>query len=517
MPVDTSIYQMLGHGVTPIKSPQEQELAAQQMRQMRAQTSLLETQQLGAAQTQADTDLLKTTAQNVLAKAQSENRQPEPLEFARAFRATGTVAGIKAAREAETAYAADSKVQLDAKISEITVAQHQLDAVSQITGGILSLAPEKRADAWVGALKTFAQIDPKKGAELAQQYPDYPGDAVIEAKHATAQSEKLRLQQAQAQQLKEHQDRTATEQERHNKEAEVTARIQANKPPGMVVVERERSAAMAGFDASKPLDNPAAEAIAHTHGSWEKVVPDAALNTRATLDQQKMVARAEWLAKNQYGHDSGLPGVSDISLMQESRNSFGPNGVHGKTILAATTATRHLSFLENLGIALANNDNLLVNKLKKEWSEWTGLPAPTNYAAASAMIVPEILKVAKGVGVIGEKEEERLLKANSNISSPAQMKGFINTMAHLMGDRLQTLAPAYASANRGKSIASAIDAEGLKLMAKYGINLPPVGGKAGSEAPKTPPPVTTAVKTATLADGSKVQLSADGKSWEPVK
>ena len=514
MPVDTSIYQMLGHGVTPIKTPQEMDLQNQQMRQMKAQTGLLETQQLGAQSAQADAELLKKTAASVSATAQAANREATPAEYAQAFRATGTLAGVKAAHEAEQAIAATDKAKREADLAQLTIDKQHTEEASRVTAGLMALPPEQRAAAWPEALKKFAEIDPAKAAAAAQKYPTYPGDQVVDQMHQFTQSETTRLHEAQALQVKAHQDAQLALQTRQGDERNRIAEIAARKPNAAITIalgEKE----MEGYDASKPMADPAAEAQAHLWGSWGRKAPE--ITTRTPIAQKKAVARADWLAKNQYGHDTGLPEDADIADMVANRKEYGPSGTTGRQITASATGTRHLYFLDKLGDALNNNDLEAVNRMKQLIAKETGKAAPTNYAGAAALVVPEVLKAAKGAGVIGEKEEERLLKVNSNVSSPAQMKGFISTMAHLMGDRLISMQPNYAKYNRNGSIAERLDPETRTLMTKYGISLPPVGGKVNSNAPTTPPPVTTAVKTATLADGSKVQLSADGKSWEPVK
>jgi len=514
MPVDTSIYQMLGHGVTPIKSPQEVDLQNQQMRQMRAQTGLLQTQQLGANQQLADADLLKKTALGVTEAAKAAGREATPAEFAQAYRATGTPAGVKAAHEAEQAIAATDKAKREADLARLTIDKQHTEEASRVTAGLMALPPEQRAQAWPTALQKFAEIDPVKAKAAAEKYPTYPGDDIIAQMHAFTQSETVRLQESQAAQVKAHQTAALEEQKRHNLKSEEAALIAARKP-NAIMMAAQNDAAMDGFDPSKPMADPSAEAQAHLWGSWERKPPE--ITTRTPLNQKRAVARANYLAISQYGHESGLPGDADVSDVVAGRKEYGPAGVTGRQITAAATATRHLNFLEKLGDALNNNDVQLANRVKQEIAKATGGAAPTNYAAASAMVVPEVLKAAKGAGVIGEAEETRLLKANSNISSPAQIKGFINTMAHLMGDRLTSMQPNYAKYNRNGSIAERLDPDVRVLMGKYGIKLPQVGAKVTSGTPGGQPALANTRPTATLADGSKVQLSADGKSWEPVQ
>ena len=510
MPVDTSIYQMLGHGVTPIKTPQEMDLQNLQMRQMKAQTGLLETQQLGAQGQQADAELLKQTAAKVSASAQAANREATPAEYAQAFRATGTPAGVKAAHEAEQAIAATDKAKREADLAQLTIDKQHTEEASRVTAGLMALSPEQRAAAWPEALKKFAEIDPAKAAAAAAKYPTYPGDQVVDQMHQFTQSESVRLQEAQALQVKRHQEAVLAETNRHNLASEATARIAANKPNAAITIAMGDKE-MEGFDASKPMADPAAEAQAHLWGSWERKAPE--ITTRTPLAQKKAIARANYLAQNQYGHDSGLPGDADVADVVAGRKEYGPQGSTGKQITAAATATRHLAFLEKLGDALQNNDTNAINAVKNQIGTAFGKPAPTNFSSASAMIIPEVLKAAKGSGVIGEQEEARLLKQFSSASSPAQVKGFTNTMAHLMGDRLTSMQPNYAKYNRNQSIAERLDPEVRTLMAKYGISLPPVGGKVKSNAPTIPPALGNKPPTITDAQGKVGYLYSDGNYY----
>ncbi len=514
MPVDTSIYQMLGHGVTPIKTPQEMDLQNQQMRQMKAQTGMLETQQLGLAQTQVEAQAMQKAAQEVAANANANGRAPFPAEFVAAYRALGTPNAIKAAHEAQQAITAQTTAEREATLAQLKVEDAHNDAANRVIGGIQALPPEQKAADWPRALADLAAIDPNKAKAVAEKYPQYPGDQIVESMFQHTLSTKERNVMTAQAQLQAHQAAQLALTGELGRERNRIAEIQAKKPNAAFIFQQQGiqpgqtdQQILAGLDQGQL-------ARARNIAAWEDL--PATKSTR-TPDADKVNAAAAYLAKTEYGHPEGLPGRADVADVVAGRKDYGPAGGSGKTITASATATRHLSYLEGLGTALQNNDTIAANRFKQLIAKETGKAAPTNYAGASALIVPEVLKAAKTAGVIGEKEEERLLAANSNVSSPAQMQGFINTMAHLMGDRLISMQTNYAKYNRGGSIAERLDPEARTLMAKYGITLPPVGSKVSSNAPTIPPPVTTAVKTATLADGSQVQLSADGKSWEPVK
>lgn len=508
MPIDTSIYSMLGQGVTPLKSPQEVEAQVMQLRQMAAQTNLLETQQKGAAGQAADAELLKTTAQSVMMKARQEGREPEPIEFEQAFRATGTPAGFKAAHEAEQARVATEKQNRESKLVQLTVAQHEQTAVSQVTGGLLALPPEQRAAAWPQALEALARVNPEKTRAVAQKYPQFPGDDIIAQMHNFSQTEQQRLQQAQADQVKAHQEATLAETQRHNKASEETARIQASKPSIALI---NGQGLPQTFDPAQPLADPSAEAIAHQIGSWETKPPS--LNQRATPQQRQAVARADWLAKNQYGHSSGLPGDADIADIVAGRKDYGPQGRSGQAITAAGTAARHLAYLDQMSEALKNGDNQSVNKAAQAWAKWSGKAAPTNFGSVQNLVIPEVLRAAKGAGLINEKEEERFLQQNSSASGPAQLKGFTDSLIHLMGDRIKEMQPNYARYNRGGSIADRLSPEAAKLFSSKGITFGGNAAKGTSNAPTGSPASPGGLAPTVERGGKTYYLYSDGNYY----
>lgn len=513
MPVDTSIYQMLGHGVTPIKTPQEMDLQNQQLRQMKAQTSMLETQQLGAVQSQAEAVAMQKAAQDVYANAKANGREPFPAEFVTAYRSLGTPKATQAAHEAQQAITAQTTAEREATLAQLKVEDAHNEAANRVIGGIQALPPEQKAADWPRALADLAAIDPVKAKAVAEKYPQYPGDEIVNSMFQHTLSTKERNAMVAQAQLQAHQTATEKETARHNLASEATARIIANKPNTAFVLQQQGiqpgqtdQQILAGLDQGQL-------ARAHNIAAWEDL--PATKSTR-TPDADKVNAAAAYLAKTEYGHEEGLPGRADIAATIAGRKAYGPEGTQGKKLIATSTAARHLAFLDQLGTALGNNDSATANKIRTLIGREFGKPAPTNFASVNAMVVPEIIKGLKGAGVINEAEESRLIKEHSSASSPAQIKGFTDSMMHLLADNLNTMNPDYMRFNRGQSILSRIDPSTVELYRARGLQLPTAGrmpGKVSSEAPKTPPALGTLPPTTTDANGKVGYLYSDGKYY----
>jgi hypothetical protein len=98
--------------------------------------------------------------------------------------------------------------------------------------------------------------------------------------------------------------------------------------------------------------------------------------------------------------------------------------------------------MDKLSDALNNNDIRAFNTIGNLVAKQTGQPAPTNFDAAKQIVTAEVIKavVASGGGVRERQEAE----ANfSNASSPAQLKGVINSYKQLLGGQLNSLGLQY--------------------------------------------------------------------------
>jgi hypothetical protein len=124
-------------------------------------------------------------------------------------------------------------------------------------------------------------------------------------------------------------------------------------------------------------------------------------------------------------------------------------GPQSRQVTAFNTAIDHLDTIDKLSDALNNNDIRAVNTIGNLIAKQTGQPAPTNFDAAKQIVTSEVIKavVASGGGVRERQEAE----ANfSNASSPAQLKGVINSYKQLLGGQLNSLGLQYEN-NTGRT------------------------------------------------------------------
>ena len=501
--IDASIYQNLGQGVTPILTPQQIALQKMQMQHTQAQTDLASADASMAKQKVANMQQLQDVAKGATS--------PEDLESR--VLSVGTPDAIKLHHDLVTARLTTAKAQNEAQITQTLLQKNQNDAASNVTGGLMSLPPEQRAAAWPDALQKFAAIDPNKAAVVAQKYPQYPGDDIVTQMHAFTQSEAQRLQEASQQQLQEHQDATLAETIRHNKESEKTALIAANKPSAAITLQNMGQLPQ-GFDPSQPL-NPGLEPMAHAIGRHDQKMQDP---TTRTPYAQQVNARADWLAKNQYGYAEGAGGTDAVEEKKKGMIAFAPGQPNGTILQNADVATLHLAQLQRLGDALKNGDNQTVNQLTNQLNTWTGHKEANNYASVQAPVVSEVLKVAKGSGMINEKEEQHYLDVTKGANSPEQLQGVIDELTKVMGARAQSMEPQFRRYFPGHEITERMRPETVAAFKRVGINL---GQQSPGVAPSAAPGASQASPNAApaapaggaLPPGVKEQGNENGVQW----
>jgi hypothetical protein len=184
-------------------------------------------------------------------------------------------------------------------------------------------------------------------------------------------------------------------------------------------------------------------------------------------------------------------------------------GIQGRQVTAFNTAIDHLSTMEKLADALQNKDTRAINLLSNTIAKQTGEPAPTNFDAARRIVAAEIVKaiVASGGGV-----EERKAAADDflNTSSPAQLKGVINTKKQLLGGQLNSLGLQYEQGTGrtdfDKKLTSDAKAEFQKIR-----------GKHNESNTRLPPGVGTDWTLKTDAKGNKAYVSPDNSKFVEVK
>jgi hypothetical protein len=134
-------------------------------------------------------------------------------------------------------------------------------------------------------------------------------------------------------------------------------------------------------------------------------------------------------------------GQRDLAM----RNYTNPNGTGAKQLQAFTTVAGHLESLEVLGEALKNKDTQLVNQALNYIAVQTGSPEVTNFNAAKQAVAGEVVKAITGTaGALADRKEAEQIF--SEIKSPEQLQGAIDTVKELIYSRLDTTRAHYESA-----------------------------------------------------------------------
>lgn len=136
----------------------------------------------------------------------------------------------------------------------------------------------------------------------------------------------------------------------------------------------------------------------------------------------------------------------DFSVTQNAEKQF-TVGKQGNAVRSFNVALAHLDTLSELSDALKNNDIQMVNKVANSVATQTGNPAPTNFQAAKKIVGDEIVKAIVGSGG-GVADRQEAAKTVSDASSPAQLKGVIDTYKQLMRGQLGGLKQQYEQSTK---------------------------------------------------------------------
>ena len=147
----------------------------------------------------------------------------------------------------------------------------------------------------------------------------------------------------------------------------------------------------------------------------------------------------------QYNPDFDQKNYNTIS---QAINRFA-TGPQGNTVRSLNVAIEHMDTARKLGDALKNTDFPLFNKLANELATQTGKPAPTNFNAVKEIVADEVVKgVIGGAGALADREAAA--KKIRDASSPAQLKGVLDSWTELLGGQLKGLERQYEGATTRK-------------------------------------------------------------------
>lgn len=115
------------------------------------------------------------------------------------------------------------------------------------------------------------------------------------------------------------------------------------------------------------------------------------------------------------------------------------SGPQGNTTRSLGVVVDHLGTARELGDALQNGDIRAFNQLATEWAKQTGNPAPTNFDAVKQIIGAEVIKALGVAGAGSVQERQEAGNAFSRASSPAQLRGAIESVQKLLVGQLNGL------------------------------------------------------------------------------
>ncbi len=192
-------------------------------------------------------------------------------------------------------------------------------------------------------------------------------------------------------------------------------------------------------------------------------------------------------------------GQRDLAM----RNYTNPNGTGAKQLQAFTTVAGHLESLEVLGEALKNKDTQLVNQALNYIAVQTGSPEVTNFNAAKQAVAGEVVKAITGTaGALADRKEAEQIF--SEVKSPEQLQGAIDTVKELIYSRLDTTRAHYESATGRHDFETR-----LPDIVKRTF----VEKKRPTSAPAPAPQPSTSTKPANIPADAK--LASDGYYYSP--
>jgi hypothetical protein len=152
----------------------------------------------------------------------------------------------------------------------------------------------------------------------------------------------------------------------------------------------------------------------------------------------------------------------------------------------------HMAVLSDTAKELGNSEMPFVNAMANKIQQWTGQPAPTNFAGVKSIVADELTKAILGTaGALGDRKTMQDEINSSN--SPAQLAGVVNKWQKLIAGQVSGLSDQYKSGGGSNP-------EVIKLFGKAKASAAAGAGGAGS-------PIYA-------SNGSqRIMSTDDGKTW----
>lgn len=158
--------------------------------------------------------------------------------------------------------------------------------------------------------------------------------------------------------------------------------------------------------------------------------------------------------------------AQDFGTSSKAEKDFA-TGKQGNAVRSFNVGLSHLDTLGQLADAMGNKDTQTINRLGNYFATQTGQEAPVKFEAAKKVVTDEIVKAIVGAGGTGHDREEAA-KTVSAASSPAQLRGVINTYKELMVGQLNGLDQQYRTTTGRNDFNKYLSPQAVQLYGKHG-------------------------------------------------
>lgn len=158
--------------------------------------------------------------------------------------------------------------------------------------------------------------------------------------------------------------------------------------------------------------------------------------------------------------------AQDFGTSSKAEKDFA-TGKQGNAVRSFNVGLSHLDTLGQLADAMGNKDTQTINRLGNYFATQTGQEAPVKFEAAKKVVTDEIVKAIVGAGGTGHDREEAA-KTVSAASSPAQLRGVINTYKELMVGQLNGLDQQYRTTTGRNDFNKYLSPQAVQMYGKHG-------------------------------------------------
>jgi len=137
--------------------------------------------------------------------------------------------------------------------------------------------------------------------------------------------------------------------------------------------------------------------------------------------------------------------LSQFKSRQAFKNSL-TSGNLSQALMSSNLVIQHMDALLNAADALDNGDYPIKNRVENALKTQTGQASVSNFLTAKKAVAAELAKVFKGVGATDVNSINEWESNFDQNSSPAQIKGAVETATKLLASRIDTVKNQYQSA-----------------------------------------------------------------------